>query len=204
MSCSIPNTLSGILVLPFGLLLEHPQFMNYPLSILFSGCLILIAHLCFMFRITGPIFPLALLGIGYASYGVAFWPAVANSILSNPAPMPALRTPLLESSRFPQDTLTSGLDETLENNEENRDGISACVAGQNEDFVVIGYGIMTSFLNLSMGMVPILLAGMETLAGYSGLEMVFVALAAISVLVSTRLVSRPMRRPPAVPEESLV
>jgi hypothetical protein len=61
--------------------------------------------------------------------------------------------------------------------------------GTNEDLVVIGYGIITSFSNLSMGIVPIMLAVMEVWAGYSGLEMVFVGLSVIVLSASTRLIN---------------
>ena len=71
------------------------------------------------------------------------------------------------------------------------DGVNSEAVGyieNNENLVVIGYGIMTSLLNLSMGIVPIILAIMESFAGYSGLEMVFVALATGSVFASARYV----------------
>jgi hypothetical protein len=82
-NCSIPNVLSGILVLPFGLLLEHPRFKFYPVSLLFSSALVVIAHALFMVQIGGAIFPLCLLGVAYALFGVAFWPSVACSIIQD-------------------------------------------------------------------------------------------------------------------------
>jgi len=167
------------------MLLELPRFNNYPSTILLSGGLLLVAHLCFLLQITGPVIPLVLLGIGYASFGVAFWPAVANSILDNPVTEPELHTPFLAANEISQGNPTLGLDGAAE---ELGDNASDLRKGGGEDLVVVGYGIMTSFLNLSTGVVPILLAGMEVLAGYSGIEMVFVALATISVFASVRLV----------------
>lgn len=188
--CSIPNTLSGVLVLPFGLLLEHPRFKNYSTSILCADGLILVAHMLFLFRISGPLLPLILLGLGYASFAVAFWPAVASSILSTPASGPVLisQIPLLESCSPLQDNIVFEQNDEPRNDEENE--IFADIDVDNGSLLVIGYGIMTSLLNLSMGLVPILLAIMESLASYSGVEIVFVVIATTSVFASARFVKR--------------
>ncbi|TVY48925.1 Major facilitator superfamily domain-containing protein [Lachnellula occidentalis] len=185
LAVGIPNTLVGVLALPFGLLLELPRLRSCRSPILFSGGLILIAHLCFLQTI-GPVIPLVLLGVGYASFTVAFWPMVASIILNHIVEAPESCTPLLEASRTSYEHPNLGLDRVSGESEENLSGLGK---GANDSLVVIGYGIMTSLLNLSMGVVPILLAGMETWCGFSGLGIVFVALATISVIASTRLVS---------------
>ncbi|TVY41987.1 Major facilitator superfamily domain-containing protein [Lachnellula occidentalis] len=204
---SIPNVLSGILVLPFGLLLEHPRFKFYPLSLLFSSALIVVAHALFMVQIGGAIFPLCLLGVAYALFGVAFWPSVACSILQDSStsllPLPLLddndRTDELEESLIarlqePVDDSSPLVDRErghIDGDREDRDEDSEVTerVGTNEDLVVIGYGILTSFLNLSMGIVPVVLAVMEVWAGYSGLEMVFVGLSVFALSASARLIN---------------
>ncbi|TAQ89032.1 hypothetical protein B7494_g2619 [Chlorociboria aeruginascens] len=57
------------------------------------------------------------------------------------------------------------------------------------DLVIIGYGIGTSLINLSLTVVPMVLAGSETWAGYFGIEVVFVGLAGIGTIAAIRLKS---------------
>ncbi|CZS91633.1 hypothetical protein WAI453_011823 [Rhynchosporium graminicola] len=202
LAVSIPNTLSGVLVLPFGLLLDFPRLNNYPVAIFLSSGLLLTAHLCFLMQLTGPVFPLLLLGIAYGLFGTAFWPAVASCILEAPTGVPdpellAAFTPKQPSRLAPNiseysqpafnsegaaDTSRISADSTF---------TSAYPFSQtgNEDLLVIGYGLMTSLLNFSMGITPIVLAGMEILAAFTGLEICFVALAGFSLCAAGKLIN---------------
>jgi len=153
----------------------------------------LLAHLCFLLYINWPVVPLVFLGVGYASFGVAFWPAVAVSVLRIQVPVPvlAVQAQLLESRSSFQSTIVPELEDGSEDNDEDivdSEFVNEIDIEKNGNLVVIAYGIMTSLLNLSMGIVPIILAVMESLAGYSGLEMVFVALATVSIFASARYV----------------
>jgi len=57
----------------------------------------------------------------------------------------------------------------------------------SNDTLVIGYGLVTSLLNLSLTLVPIILAAVESLDGFRGMELVFVILAGIGVFASVQL-----------------
>ncbi|KAK0105288.1 hypothetical protein ONS95_004328 [Cadophora gregata] len=199
LAVSIPNTLSGVLVIPFGLFLDHPRLKNYPVAIAFSSGLLLIAHLCFLFQIRDPGLSLVALGVGYASFGTAFWPAVASCILDGQAHIPESEplSSLVTDHSYEQEQQNLdgtypeiGHDSDVEIPSLREEHLPGMVTNNgNEDLVVIGYGITTSLLNLSMGVVPIILAGMELLAGFTGTEMVFVALAGISLCASGKLIN---------------
>ncbi|KAL2062259.1 hypothetical protein VTL71DRAFT_6525 [Oculimacula yallundae] len=201
LAIGIPNTLSGVLVLPFGLLLDHPRLKNYPSAIFLSSSLLLSAHSCFLLQVAGSIFPLVMLGVAYALFGTAFWPAVASCILDAPTIVPD--RPELLTAYIPRHTfhLTSDdpevilRDTALQSNAETpRLSVESTYTSTypntetgNEDLVVIGYGLLTSILNVSMGVIPIILAGMENLAAFTGLEIVFVTLAGISLCAAGKL-----------------
>lgn len=170
--------LSGVLVPPFGLLLELPWF-TIPQALLIANILITSAHLAFFLRVAGCILPLSFLGIAYALYGVAFWAGLARSMLLAVSEEPSLD---LENST---PVLTADEDEELDN-EANSDGDTHHDPAR-DDLVTIGFGTATSLLNLSTALVPMLLAVVENHAGYSGLEMVFVALAGCGCLASMQL-----------------
>lgn len=76
------------------------------------------------------------------------------------------------------------LDLDLES-EEDRAGDVAVAHG--EVIRTLGIGVMTSLMSVSAAVVPLLLAMMEGTAGLSGLEIVFVVLAALGCLAALRL-----------------
>ena len=58
----------------------------------------------------------------------------------------------------------------------------------HQKVITFGFGVMASVINLAAAVVPIILAGAENIAGYAGLEMVFLALTTFGCLASVRLV----------------
>jgi hypothetical protein len=53
--------------------------------------------------------------------------------------------------------------------------------------LVVAYGIMTSLLNLSVAVMPAILAVMRSMAGFTGIETVFVALSIAGIFASVKL-----------------
>jgi len=148
-----------------------------------------VVHFAFLSHIGNPYVLLVALGTGYALYGVAFWPGVASSIMSQGSSLSERNS--IPNRRVQDDHVAMAgntahsfeLIATNEGSDEDDGG------EQDEDqklaepvALTIGYGLMISFINLSMALVPIVLAVMEILAGYSGLEIVFVTISTIGVI----------------------
>ena len=163
---------------PFGLLLEFPWF-TIPQALLIANLLMASAHLAFYLRVAGYILPLSFLGIGYAFYGVALWAGLAQSMLVH-SEEPSLEsensTPLLSAEEYEEE-----LDNTAKNDGDTHQNPT------RDDLVTMGFGTATCLMNLSTAVVPMLVAVVENHAGYSGLEMVFVALASFGSLASIQL-----------------
>lgn len=181
---SITYVLSGVLVPPFGLILELSWF-TIPQALFISNILMTFAHAAFFIRVTGFILPLSSLGVAYALYGTAFWAGLAQSILYAEDEEPLLHD---ESSAL---VSNADGDEGLSHEATNEDDIhhnpAIGTAEATSDLVAMGVGIATSLLNLSTAVVPMLLAVVETYAGYPGLEITFIALAGFGCLASFQL-----------------
>ncbi|KGO71536.1 hypothetical protein PITC_051770 [Penicillium italicum] len=175
--CRIPYFLSGVLTLPFGLLLNLPWFQSYPGCLGATNILMIAAHLLLLYRIE-PVGSMCLLGIAYALYGVAFWAGLARCLLS-----------VVESK-----TDVSDIQErSSEENEYGTIRIQTQLSdGENEEqwetagdgIITLGYGIMTSLNNLSTAVVPIFLAKTENAFGFIGLEFFFLTLSLLGLFVS--------------------
>ncbi|OGM48676.1 hypothetical protein ABOM_001983 [Aspergillus bombycis] len=185
---SIPYILSGILVPPVGFLLDLPWFRSPPRSLVLSHILMVAAHLMFLFKI-GPILPLIFLGTAYALYGVAFWAGLARCLCDLSVPTGSGNTSISGIEHHdPYGTLhSSDHVPRPSNNEEEHSVKSTEEEAVDKGLITLGYGIMTSLLNLTTALVPVLLAGTENAAGFSGPEMVFLALAAVGCIASARL-----------------
>ncbi|KAJ5345870.1 hypothetical protein N7452_003874 [Penicillium brevicompactum] len=185
----IPYFLSGALVPLFGLVMNMKFFQNYPLSLCATNIMMGTAHLLLLYT-AQPIMPLCLLGVAYALYGVAFWAALARSLLST-VEFKSKKAILDSGDENPHDdtgygsirppTASSGdlhdaNERTNELEEAGADGL-----------ITLGYGIMTSLNNLSTAVVPIFLAKVETLVGFEGLELVFVILSLLGLCASFEL-----------------
>lgn len=147
------------------------------------------AHLLLLYT-TQPIVPLFLLGVAYALYGVAFWAALARSLLSIVESMS--KKAILDSSdenshddigygTIRPPTTSSG--DLFDANESTNELEEACA----DSLITLGYGIMTSLNNLSTAVVPIFLAKIETLVGFKGLELVFIILSLLGLCASFEL-----------------
>ena len=182
------------------------------MSIFCASAMICFVHLFFLFIVGGPILPLCVQATAYALYGAAIWPSIAKITLGVSVPASRIQSTLIEQSVSLATArtldgsgyfqLASADDNSDEGNEllamelDNiKSSEAASVASEfgaeedaNPDLVVIGYGIATSLMNLSLTVVPILLAGVETWAGYFGIEAVFVGLAGIGAIASMRLI----------------
>lgn len=177
MHCSVPYILSSVLVPPLGLLLDLPLFNHYPAALVITNFLMLLAHLLFLTSTKiGPILPLSLLGTAYALFGVVFWTSLTRCLIFVGKTWSAVegRGIVQDVSEREYGTIDSG------------DANQGSANSENHQVITFGFGVMTSLMNLSTGAVPILLAGAENLAGYAGLEMVFLALAGFGCLVSVQ------------------
>jgi hypothetical protein len=192
-----------------GLLLEIPVLRNYSLALLLSQILMLVAHVLFLMNYSGLIVPLSVLGVGNALFSAGIWASVSVSILQ--AQSPAYMSLELESLRMEEQEHVAGSEiEEAERNlpmleaetdtldSEGLLGIdSSRLVVENtvhgNDLVMIGYGIITSLMSISIVVVPIFLAAAEGTAGFSGLEIVFVVLASIGVCTSLGLVIKEKR-----------
>ncbi len=77
-------------------------------------------------------------------------------------------------------------DRDTESNDDANDEESG-KSKSNEGLLVVGYGIMTSLLNLSVAVMPAILAVTRTMAGFTGIETVFVALTIAGIFASASL-----------------
>ncbi|KAL4755192.1 hypothetical protein BDW72DRAFT_200218 [Aspergillus terricola var. indicus] len=163
-----------------------------------SNIFLLSAHAIFLTGVsTSPTFPLCLLGTADALFSVSFWASVVRCLLPLPFPTETHphNTPLLktEDGRTEQlyvSHLSSTISDPPESAEEGfgderRAGGPA--VSQSDAVRTLGLGMMSSILNTSGAVVPVALAVMENLAGLSGLEAVFLALALAGFLVVLRL-----------------
>lgn len=134
------------------------------------------AHLLFLTSTgIGPVPPLCLLGIAYALFGVAFWTSLTRCLIFVGKTWSAVK-----GNGIVQDAPDRGYG-TIDANQDSNNSENA------QEVITFGYGVMTSFMNLASGTVPILLAGAENIAGYAGLEIVFLALAGFGCLASAQL-----------------
>lgn len=178
MHYSIPYILSSVLVPPLGLLLDLPLFNRYPTALIITNLLMFFSHLLFLARIDiGPVLPLCLLGIAYALFGVAFWTSLTRCLLF-------VAKSWSEKFRGIVHSATERQYGTIVTNDGGRDSTESVIY---QEVTTFGLGFMTSLMNLATGAVPILLAGAENIAGYTGLEMVFLALAVLGCLASVHL-----------------
>ncbi|CAG8382056.1 unnamed protein product [Penicillium salamii] len=183
----IPYFLSGALVPVFGLFFNENSFQSYPPSLCATNILMGVAHLLLLVT-TKPTLPLTMLGIAYALYGVAFWAALAQCLLSTVESISAKENmshswerSIYESeygSIQPPEP-PGGFPDDPEEHEPR--GTSA------ESLITLGYGIMTSLNNLSSAVIPILLAKVENVMGFTGLEVVFLILSLLGLLASLEL-----------------
>lgn len=175
---SIPYILSSVLVPPLGLLLDLPLFNRYPASLIITNLLMFFSHLLFLVSTDiGPVFPLSLLGIAYALFGVAFWTSLTRCLLFVARSWSAKSRGIVQSATERQ----YGTNVTNDDNQDSTDPVIY------QEVITFGFGFMTSLMNLATGAVPILLAGAENIAGYMGLEMVFLVLAVLGCLTSVHL-----------------
>jgi hypothetical protein len=189
----LTHIISGCLILPFGWLLEQPRFKKTPIALGISSAVLLTAHSVFLLQVFSPIIPVSLLGVANGLFGTAFWPCVATIILKHALPVPgryellhqqADSTSTHEMVGFPQDSDITGRDS------ESNDDVDDEESGRsksNEDLLVVAYGIMTSLLNLSVAVMPAILAVMRSMAGFTGIETVFVALSIAGIFASVKL-----------------
>ncbi|KAF7169361.1 hypothetical protein CNMCM5623_002124 [Aspergillus felis] len=126
-----------------------------------------------------------------ALYGVAFWAAVAQTLVLAVQSWPSQNSNNSDSSR---EFAREGGYESIRSSTDSEDaqGESSDLAdsineGHEKAIMTLGFGIMTSLLNASTAVVPILLAETEGMAGFDGLERVFLVLAVLGYLASVRL-----------------
>lgn len=200
LSLSIPYILSGFLVPLFGFVLDRLSSKGYPRALISSNMFLVFAHGIFLIRATAtPVLPLCLLGIGDALLCVSFWASVVRCLLQVEtgsettvhAQTPSLQKDDIARAENDPDKLgcepilssaDSDLDLELE-----EDKVGNAAEARAEVIRTLGLGIMTSLMSVSAAVVPLLLAMMEGLAGFSGLEIVFVVLAALGCLAAVRL-----------------
>jgi hypothetical protein len=159
-SCRIPYFPSGVLTLPFGLLLNMAWFQNYPACLGATNIIMIVAHLRLLYRIE-PVSSMCLLGIAYALYGVAFWAGLARCLLSIVESSAKTHVSDIQerSSTEENEYGTIRLPPELSDNEQER-------TGAGDGIITLGYGIMASLNNLSIAVVPILLAKTENASGF--------------------------------------
>lgn len=164
------------------------------------------AHGIFLARATAtPVLPLCLLGIGDALLCVSFWASVVRCLLqvetgtgteTESETIVDGKTPLLQDydvSKPEDDPDKLGCEPILSSRdldpdlESEGDRAGNAAAARGEVIRTLGLGVMTSLMSASAAVVPLLLAMMEGVAGLSGLEIVFVVLAALGCLAAVRL-----------------
>ncbi|KAL4929498.1 major facilitator superfamily domain-containing protein [Aspergillus undulatus] len=78
---SILFILSGILVPPFGILLDRLSSKNYPRALITANVFLALAHALFLTHaVSSPIVPLCFLGTADAIIGVSFWASVVKCL----------------------------------------------------------------------------------------------------------------------------
>ncbi|KAL4809084.1 major facilitator superfamily domain-containing protein [Aspergillus unguis] len=187
-----------------------------PCALVASNILLFLGHGLFLMKAvsSSPVFPLCLLGTADALLSVSFWASAVKCLSqtrsqlqsqsqSRPgafSEMETATTPLLKSEDEP---ILESFAELLHDSagiedEENPRSTGSSPTGSssspgsdaNSDSATrtFGMGILASLMNLSAAVVPVPLAMMETVAGFSGLEGVFVVLACLGTLAALRLV----------------
>lgn len=145
------------------------------------------AHLLLLYRI-GPIGPMCMLGIAFASYGVVFWAGLARCLLSIVESCSS-KTNMPEAGCRASDELEYGtiqLPTQLSDDRSDADGDN--LPGETgEGIITLGYGIMTSLNSLSTAVVPILLAKIENAVGFTGLQVFFLILSLLGLFASVGL-----------------
>ena len=118
------------------------------------------------------------MGTGFALFGVAFWAALTRCLLfvANSRSSQGKATMLSVSERTYGTINSYGDDQN-----EGKNSV------HHEEVIASGFGIMTSLMNLAIAAVGILLAGAENIAGYTGIEVVFLTCAFLGCLASTHL-----------------
>lgn len=173
-----------------GMLLEIPILRNYSLALLYSQALMLVAHVLFLANYKDPILPLSLIAIGNALFSAGIWASVSVSILQ----VPILGELPLEQECIPMEN-NPDVEPEEERNLDSDHLLSTpsdLPAVENRlpgnDLTVTGYGIITGLMGISIVVTPFFLTAAEALAGYMGLEIVFVTLASMGVLICLGLV----------------
>ncbi|KAK3651064.1 hypothetical protein LTR22_012312 [Elasticomyces elasticus] len=196
-AASITYVLSSVLVAPFGLLLELPRF-KISQALVASYVLMLSAHLAFLLHISGSLLPLASLGTAYALYGVAFWAGLAKSFVGETEPMaksPESCSALVCNDEDEDELLATSLPSEERSLMDPNDSTATAPSPSDSQtstksdekynsIAPVGFGVATSTINLTTTLVPIFLAGLENLAGFTGLEFAFVAFAGFGCLAS--------------------
>ncbi|KAL4921183.1 major facilitator superfamily domain-containing protein [Aspergillus aurantiobrunneus] len=185
---SILFILSGLLVPPFGFLLDKLSSTGYPRALVTGNVFLIFAHTILLSgALASPILPLCLLGSADALLNVSFWASVVRCLLQSEtnSKTPLLKTEDRDKSAY-DSILTGGeaVPDYLQSDEEELD-TGDVVRG--EAVRTLGLGIMASLMNISTAVVPVALAVMENLAGASGLEVVFLLLAVCGCLAAVRL-----------------
>ncbi|KAL3456577.1 major facilitator superfamily domain-containing protein [Aspergillus heterothallicus] len=189
---SILFTLSGLLIAPLGFLLDMLPSSSYPCALITSNALLMFAHGIFLMNsITAPIIPLCLIGLADALIGVAFWGSVTRCLLN----VSFLDDTVVRLNgdfyceTVYKDEIVPLMQEDIDippfPNEET--GIPAVPIMQGEAMRTLGIGIMASLMNISTAVVPVLLAVVENLEGFMGLEVVFLALGLLGCMVCVKL-----------------
>lgn len=160
-------------MVPFGLLLELPWF-RISQALLVSFIVLVAVHAAFLLRILGSLLPLTFLGMAYALYGTAFWAALAKSFVLPSA---------VSSDRSEDRVGLMNLDESPDVTQ----GMDASSADEHNTLAAVGFGLATSILNLTVAVVPILLAVLENIGGYTMLELFFIAFAGLGCMASVNL-----------------
>lgn len=193
---SVPYILSGILVPPLGWLLDQPGVNNCPRALVATNILLATAHVLFLSGST-PIIPLCLLGVAFALFGVALWAGVARCLVCIQSEQSRRQadsrsqggSALAASERtgfMPRREITNATDRCNGEGDPLVDPQRRADCDDDGVFT-LGFGIMTSLNNLSTAVVPVILAKLEELAGFTGLEAVFIALSVLGWIGSVRL-----------------
>jgi hypothetical protein len=136
----------------------------------------------------GPVIPVSLLGVANSLFGVALWPFVASAILNNGSAAANRYQSLAQIPDSPPENEVQ-LQDLSSNYQDHSDDLQeGDLSKKNEGMLVMAYGIMSSLLNLSFAVMPVILAFAKTIAGYPGMEMGFAALSVAGIVTSIQLV----------------
>lgn len=177
-------------------------WFSIPAGLIISSAVMALAHLAFYLRVFGAALPLLSLGAAYALFGAAFWAGVARSLLDVEIPDPPLlsggsREPLLGSEEpeqsIPEPPSSESQTDIMLDGSGDLSGAELRKRKRHvrglEELTATGFGMATSFLNTSCTLAPMVLAGVESAFGYSGLEFAFVVLASFTCCASIALLN---------------